>query len=79
LQHGHLLRRPLDLALARIGKRDILYVAFLEFCRSHSWTPRDLNLHLGAVGCIWNYLPLKTIYLRQRKNLLSVDERRAGN
>ena len=36
LQHGHLLRRPFDLALARIGKPDIFHIAFFQFCRSHS-------------------------------------------
>src|SRR5260221_1210723 len=45
LQHGHLLRGLLDLALACIRKPDVFYVAFFQFCRSHFRIPHNLNLH----------------------------------
>ena len=39
LQHRHLLLGPLNLALASIGQRNILYIALLEFCCSHKCAP----------------------------------------
>src|SRR5271165_754620 len=41
LQHRHLLRRPFDLALARVGKANILHITLLEFCCRHSCSPRS--------------------------------------
>ena len=53
LQHGHLLRRPFDLAFTRVGKPDIFHITLFEFCRSHCWTPRDLDFHLrGKCLCL---------------------------
>src|SRR5260370_1117777 len=40
LEHRHLLRRPLDLALPSIRQRNIFHVAFFHFRDSQSGAPR---------------------------------------
>src|SRR5208337_4132436 len=59
---------PFDLALARIGKPDILHIAFFQFSRGHSYTPQEIEFANQGQFCIKDFTSTNGTHSREKKN-----------